>query len=161
MSAPSASTRKQDDLPQKAVERLKKIFAKSELAAFLGVEVALIERDHVVMKMACQPQVMNANGTINGGAMATLLDNATAAAAWTTPEAKETTRGTTVALHVNFIGVPKQGGAVADARVISRGGTLVVVDVICHDEGGNLLAKGQATYKLDLARDRRLAQSAT
>ena len=41
--------------------------------------------------------------------------------------------------------------------MISRGGTLTIVDVVARYTDGRLVAKAQATYKLDLARDRRLA----
>ncbi len=144
-------------LPAEAVARVRANFAESALAKFFGLKAEVIEIDRVVIRMACEPAVMNSNGTINGGAMACLLDNASAAAAWATPTAKSTTRGTTVALTINYVGRPRQGDAIADARVISRGGTLVVIEVDCHDEADHLLAKAQVTYKLDLARDARMA----
>lgn len=146
-----------ESLPAAAIADLRRIFAESDLARLLGIEVVSIESDRVVLRMPCKPPVMNENGTINGGAMSSLLDNATAAAAWATPAVRLTTRGTTVAMTVNFIGMPKQGDAIAEAYVISRGGSLTIVEAHCHDEAGNLLAKAQVTYKLDLARDRRLA----
>lgn len=155
--AASISMERSAALPAETVARLKAGFAEGALADFLGLKAEIIETDRVVLRMACKAPVMNSNGTINGGAMASLLDNASAAAAWATPAAKATTMGTTVALTANYIGRPRQGDAIADARVISRGGTLVVIEVACHDEGGYLLAKAQVTYKLDLARDLRLA----
>ena len=107
--------------------------------------------------MPLAPHVMNGINIAHGGATATLIDTAATAAAWATPEAKTTTRGTTVSLTINYIAAGRNDALVAEGRVVSRGGTLTVVDVIAHDAGGQLVAKAQATYKLDLARDRRLA----
>jgi uncharacterized protein (TIGR00369 family) len=122
----------------------------------LSVDEAVIDR--VVVRMKGAPHIMNALGIVHGGATATLIDTAATAAAWATPQARPTTRGTTVAMTINYLSGGEQGDLVAEGRVISRGGTLTVVDVIVHDAMGQTVAKGQITYKLDLARDRRIAQ---
>jgi acyl-coenzyme A thioesterase PaaI-like protein len=65
-----------------------------------------------------------------------------------------------VALTINYIGAGQATDLLAEGRVVSRGGTLTVVDVVATDTNGRLVAKCQATYKLDLARDRRLERDA-
>jgi 1,4-dihydroxy-2-naphthoyl-CoA hydrolase len=122
----------------------------------LSVDEAVVDR--VVIRMHGAPHVMNALGIVHGGATATLIDTAATAAAWATPQAQTTTRGTTVAMTINYLSGGEQGDLIAEGRVVSRGGTLTVVDVIVHDQKGRAVAKGQITYKLDLARDRRMAR---
>lgn len=123
----------------------------------LSIDEAVIDR--VVVRMHGAPHIMNGLGIVHGGATATLIDTAATAAAWATPKAKPTTRGATVAMTVNYLAGGQPGDLIAEGRVISRGGTLTIVDVFVHDERGQTIAKGQVTYKLDLARDRRIAQS--
>jgi uncharacterized protein (TIGR00369 family) len=145
------------ELPPAAKTRIYDVIAAGPFAQHIGMRVDEVEVDRVVVRMMGAPHVMNALGIIHGGATAALLDSAAAAAAWATPEAQATTRGTTVALTINFIAGGYQSDLIAEASVVSRGGTLTIVDVIARDENGRLVAKAQATYKLDVARDRRLA----
>lgn len=119
----------------------------------LSIDEAVVDR--VVVRMHGAPHVMNGLGIVHGGATATLIDTAATAAAWASPDVKTTTRGTTVALTINYLAGARPGDLIAEGRVISRGGTLTIVDVIVRDESGATTAKGQVTYKLDLARDRR------
>jgi uncharacterized protein (TIGR00369 family) len=145
------------DLPLAAKTRIYDVIAAGPFGQHVGISVDEVEVDRVVVRMKGAPHVMNALGIIHGGATAALLDSAVAAAAWATPEAKETTRGTTVALMINFIAGGYESDLIAEAQVISRGGTLTIVDVTARDANGRIIAKAQATYKLDVARDRRLA----
>jgi len=147
------------DLPPAAKTRIYDVIASGPFAQHIGISVDEVEPDRVVVRMKGAPHVMNALGIIHGGATAALLDSAAAAAAWATSDAQETTRGTTVALTINFIAGGLESDLIAEACVVSRGGTLTIVDVTARDENGRLIAKAQATYKLDVARDRRLASS--
>ncbi|MGI9478633.1 MAG: PaaI family thioesterase [Hyphomicrobiaceae bacterium] len=146
-----------DTLSPAALKRINDIIIAGPFGEHVGMSVDDIEADRVVVRLHGEPHIMNALGIVHGGATATLLDTAATAAAWATPDARPTTRGTTVALAINYIGAGRAGDLVAEGRVISRGGTLTIVDVVARDTDGRLVAKAQATYKLDLARDRRLA----
>jgi len=147
-------------LSEAAERRIHDVIATGPFGRHVGLVVDAVEVDRVVIRMKAAEHVLNGVGIVHGGATATLLDTAATAAAWATPDAKPSTRGTTVALTINYIGAGRAGDMIAEGRVISRGGTLTIVDVIAHDADGRLVAKAQATYKLDLARDRRIAKAA-
>ena len=147
-------------LSEAAERRIHDVIATGPFGRHVGLVVDAVEVDRVVIRMKAAEHVLNGVGIVHGGATATLLDTAATAAAWATPDAKPSTRGTTVALTINYIGAGRAGDMIAEGRVISRGGTLTVVDVVAHDVDGRLVAKAQATYKLDLARDRRIAKAA-
>ncbi len=144
-------------LSEAAKTRIHDVIAAGPFGRHVGLVVDHVEVDRVVIRMPAAAHVMNGLGIVHGGATATLLDTAATAAAWATPDARPTTRGTTVALTINYIGAGRGGDLIAEGRVVSRGGTLTIVDVLAHDAGGRLVAKAQATYKLDLARDRRMS----
>jgi uncharacterized protein (TIGR00369 family) len=145
-----------ETLSPAALTRINDIIIAGPFGEHVGMSIDEIEVDRVVVRMLGAPHIMNALGIVHGGATATLLDTAATAAAWATPNAKPTTRGTTVALAINYIAAGQEGDMIAEGSVISRGGTLTIVDVIARDAGGRILAKAQATYKLDLARDKRI-----
>lgn len=145
-----------ETLPPDVVARVTNIIVGGPFGEHVGMALDEIDVDRVVVRLLGEPYIMNALGIVHGGATATLLDTAATAAAWATPSAKATTRGTTVALAINYIGAGRDGDLIAEGRVLSRGGTLTIVDVVARDTAGRLVAKAQATYKLDLARDKRL-----
>lgn len=145
-----------ETLSPAALTRINDIIIAGPFGTHVGMSVDVLEVDRVVVRMHGAPHIMNALGIVHGGATATLLDTAATAAAWATPDAKPTTRGTTVALAINYIGAGQEGDMIAEGTVISRGGTLTIVDVVARDVAGRIVAKAQATYKLDLARDRRV-----
>lgn len=146
-------------LSEAAITRIRDVIAAGPFGRHVGISVDAVEPDRVVIRLATSDHTKNGLGIVHGGATATLLDTAATAAAWATPQARRTTRGTTVSLTVNYIGAGRDTDLIAEGRVVSRGGSLTVVDVVAHDEDGRLVAKAQATYKLDLARDRRLEQA--
>lgn len=144
-------------LSKAAETRIHDVIAAGPFGVHVGLHVDHVEVDRVVIRMPAAAHVLNGLGIVHGGATATLLDTAATAAAWATPAATPDTRGTTVALAINYIAAGRDGDMVAEGQVVSRGGTLTIVDVVARDASGSLVAKAQATYKLDLARDRRMA----
>lgn len=148
-----------DELSPAALTRIHEVIAAGPFGVHVGFRVDCVEADRVVVRMFGEPHIMNALGIVHGGATAALLDTAATAAAWATSEATPTTRGTTVAMTINYIGAGRAGDIIAEARVVNRGGTLTVVDATATGDDGQIVAKAQVTYKLDLARDRRLSKA--
>lgn len=147
------------ELSEATRQHIRNIITAGPFGVHVGLAVDAIELDHVSVRLLGSEHIMNGYDVVHGGAIAALLDAAAAAAAWATPDAKPSTRGITVAMTINFISAGPPGDLVADATVISRGGTLTIVDVVARNPSGGTVAKAQVTYKLDLARDRRLAES--
>jgi uncharacterized protein (TIGR00369 family) len=148
------------DLSPAAIDRIHNVIAKGPFGQHVGLSVDHVEVDRVVVRMAASQEIMNGLNIVHGGATAALLDTAATCAAWATPDAQPTTRGTTVSLTINYIGPGRDEDLIAEGVVVSRGGVLTIVDAVAKDQSGRLVAKCQATYKLDLARDRRLASGA-
>ena len=147
-----------DVLSEAARDRIHNVIARGPFGVHVGLVVDHVEVDRVIARMPAAPHIMNGIGIAHGGATATLLDTAATCAAWATPDAMPTTRGTTVSLTINYIGAGRAGDMLAEAKVINRGGTLTIIDVMARDETGRVVAKAQVTYKLDLARDKKIAR---
>ena len=105
------------------------------------IELERVEKDRAVFKLDIRPESCNPYGLIHGGAIYTLADNATGAAAHSDGRYYVTQ---TSALH--FLRNQPEGEIQADARVRHRGRStcLVAVDILGEDE--TLLATGEFTF---------------
>lgn len=128
---------------------LEQWLASSPFVAQLGMKVARLERDAADVLLPFREQNVTIGDVVHGGAVASLIDSAATAAAWTAVEDPANTRGTTVAMTVNYVAAARSVDLTARARVVRRGKTLVFVDVEVVDGSETLVAKGLVTYKLD------------
>ena len=105
------------------------------------IELESVERDRAVFKLEIRPESCNPYGLIHGGAIYTLADNATGAAAHSDGRYYVTQ---TSALH--FLRNQAKGTVRATAWVRHRGKSTVLTAVDITGEGGKLLATGEFTF---------------
>ena len=91
------------------------------------IELERVEKDRAVFKLDIRPESCNPYGLIHGGAIYTLADNATGAAA-------------------HFLRNQATGTVRASAWVRHRGKSTVLTAVDITGEGGRLLATGEFTF---------------
>ena len=103
-------------MDQKELERLKEQERKNGFAVYNHIEMVLAERDHAIYRLNIRPESKNPYGMVHGGAIYTMADNATGAAAHTDGRNYVTQ---TSALH--FLRNQPEGEIQADARVRHRG----------------------------------------
>ena len=105
------------------------------------MELESVEPDRAVFALTIRPESCNPYGMVHGGAIYTLADNATGAAAHTDGRFYVTQ---TSALH--FLRNQSQGVVRAIATVRHRGRSTVLTAVDIVGEGGKLLATGEFTF---------------
>ena len=105
------------------------------------VELEYVERDHAMYKLNIRPESKNPYGMVHGGAIYTMADNATGAAAHTDGRFYVTQ---TSALH--FLRNQSEGTVWAEAHVRHRGKSTCLVSVDITGEGGTLIATGEFTF---------------
>ena len=105
------------------------------------IEMEHVEPDRAVFRLDVRPESLNAYGMVHGGAIYTLADNATGAAAHSDGRYYVTQ---TSALH--FLRNQATGTVRASAWVRHRGKTTVLTAVDITGEGGRLLATGEFTF---------------
>jgi uncharacterized protein (TIGR00369 family) len=119
----------------------------SSLARRLGIALESLEPERVVLAMPFRPDNVTVGSIVHGGAIATLIDIAGAAAS-ASGAPSEVAGGATSALTVSYLapadGVPLS----AEARVIQRGRSQTVSDVEVRDDTGRLVAKALVTSRL-------------
>jgi len=124
-----------------AIEKLtKERHSKNAFMHHNFMEVELVEMDRAVISLEVRPESKNPYGTVHGGAMFTLADNATGTAAHTDGRSYLTQGG-----DLHFLSNVTEGVVRAEGRVRHRGRRTCLVDVDITGEDGTLLATGAFT----------------
>lgn len=114
----------------------------------LGMELKEIGQDRATVGAAFRPELVTTGATLHGGAIASLIDTAAVAAAWSGAQISDEPRGASVNVAVTFLAPASEEGIEARAEVVRRGRTLVFCDVEVLTASGALVAKGLVTYRL-------------
>lgn len=119
-------------------------FRSQPLHALLGLGMPQQQDDGtMVVEMPVREEAFGTTGNLHGGAIATLIDVASAsAAARSSSFVPGENTLVTADLHVRYLGRPKTETVRAVARLVHAGRTLVVVECEVLDGNDRLIAKG-------------------
>ena len=119
----------------------------SALAQRLGISLQVLEPERVVLAMPFRSDNVTVASIVHGGAIATLVDiaGAAASASGAPPEMKG---GATSSLTLSYLAPADGVDVVAEAKVIQRGRSQTVSDVEVRDPAGKLVAKALVTSRL-------------
>ena len=131
-------------LGEAEIARVREALNRVPFATLLGIELEQVERGEATLRLNIRDELRQIHGVIHGGAIASLIDTATAFAILTLLEDKE--KFSTVDLMVNYLRPLKEGTVTARARVLRAGRRLITVSADVFDEGGNLAATALSTY---------------
>ncbi len=113
-------------------------------ARLLGIQLESVEPGQAILTMGIRDELRQNHGVLHGGAVASLIDSATAFAI--IPLLAEGERTTTVDLTISYLRPLTAGVAKASARVLRAGGRIIVVSAEVFDEKGDLAATALSTY---------------
>jgi acyl-CoA thioesterase len=114
---------------------------------WLGLKVVESHEDGVTIECPLKPFFFNPDGTLHGGMIATVADEAV----WFAMEQRlnGSRNSTTVELKVNYLRGAKETSVLrARAKLVKSGKTLCVGTVEMNDERGALCAIATVTYML-------------
>jgi len=110
----------------------------------LGIEVVDLSEGYARLTIPVDDRLNSKNGVLHGGVLSAMADSAAAMAVFSL--IKPTQKPVTIELNINYL-KPLQGEqAIAEARVISKGRTIIVGDIDITDNTGRMIAKSRATY---------------
>ena len=124
--------------------RLHEAFSHVAYARLLGIEIVRLERGSSVLSLAVRPELTRMEGIVHGGAIASLLDSASAFAVLSLLQPEEQT--VTVDLTLHFLRPVSAGRVEARARVLRAGRRVVTVSIEASDSAGKLVATALTTY---------------
>jgi uncharacterized protein (TIGR00369 family) len=114
---------------------------QSPLHRFLGLELVQADDDVAVLEMPVHANAFGGTGNLHGGALATLIDVASAiAASRQSPFDHEVQSLVTTDLHVRYLGRPHGDSVRAEARVLRAGRQLIVVECRVLDRDDRIVA---------------------
>ena len=119
-------------------------FENNHFPRFVGIEIDSIEPGRARLSLEVREELLQLQGIMHGGVIATIIDTAVAFAIIGTSEPDD--RFTTVEMKVNYLAPIREGRVVADARLIRDDRRIVVADCDLFDSKGRLAAKGLLTY---------------
>ncbi|MFE5912697.1 PaaI family thioesterase [Streptomyces wedmorensis] len=121
---------------------------RQPIETLLGIRPVDVSPGRAVMELTASPNHHNGAGILHGGTYATVLDNACAAACYTTVTAG--TRIVTTDLTVKFLrsATGESGVLTCEAEVVNRGRRNVLVQASMMDGAGRLLAHATCTIMI-------------
>ena len=131
------------NVEDKGLERARAAFASVAYAKFLGLELCEIKTGEVSVCLDVRDELKQNQGVVHGGAVASLIDTASAFAILTTLAPDE--RVTTTDLTIHYLRPITTGRLIARARIIRGGRRMFVVNVDVDNED-RLVATAVTSY---------------
>ena len=132
------------ELTEEQLRRIERALDTVPFARLLGIHLESVEPGLSVLTLEIRDELKQNNGVVHGGAIASLIDTATAFAI--IPLLAEKERTTTVDLTISYLRPLVSGVAKCSARVLRAGGRIIVVSAEVFDETGSLAASALSTY---------------
>jgi uncharacterized protein (TIGR00369 family) len=126
------------------LQQLREALDQVPFARLLGIEIIAAGQGTATLRLAITDDLRQIHGVMHGGAIASLIDTATAFAI--VPMMGPEEKFSTVDLMVNYLRPLKKGSATAQARVLRFGKRLITVAADVLDDGGDLSATALSTY---------------
>jgi acyl-CoA thioesterase len=126
------------------VERVSTALDSVPFAKLLGIELEEIDVGVATLGFEVKPELKQNHGVVHGGAIASLIDSATAFAIISLLPPDE--HATTVDLTISYLRPLTGGRAHATAKVLRSGKRLIVVSAELLDDDGTLAATALSTY---------------
>jgi acyl-CoA thioesterase len=133
-----------EQLSPEELARLREAFARVPYAHLLGIEIVRLERGEATLALGSRPELMRMAGIMHGGALASLMDSASAFAALTIIGADVHT--VTVDLTLHFLRPVTEGLVEARARVLRAGRRIITVSIEATNADGKAVATALTTY---------------
>jgi len=126
------------------LRRIERAIDSVPFARLLGIELDAIEPGTATLGLTIRHELTQNHGVVHGGAIASLIDTATAFAILSLLPPAE--RVTTVDLTISYLRPLITGRVTAIATVKRAGRRLLVVSADVHDATGKLAATALSTY---------------
>jgi uncharacterized protein (TIGR00369 family) len=132
-----------------SIDQAKVRFAHVAFAEFLGIKILDASHERAVLLLPYQPEHANADGPLNGGASASLLNTAGAVGAWTGIDLDTEPHLSCVDMSVHYLSAAMQEDVVAEAQVLRRGRDLFFLAVALRtlDAEAKPICQGLMMYR--------------
>ncbi len=133
-----------EQLTKAQLDRVAGALDKVPFAKLIGIELEAVEFGKATLAFDVRDELKQNHGVVHGGAIAALMDSATAFAIISILEPGE--HVTTVDLTISYLRPLTRGRARAIAEVVKAGRRIIVVTAELRDEEGKLAATALTNY---------------
>jgi uncharacterized protein (TIGR00369 family) len=134
----------EDELDPLRLKRAREAFASVPYAKFLGLELGELSNGEARIHLDVRDELKQNQGVMHGGAVASLIDTASAFAVLTRLELDE--RVTTTDLTIHYLRPIVSGQLTATAQIVRGGRRLFVLSVEVTDTQHTLVATAVTSY---------------
>ena len=124
------------------------LMPRTPFLAGLGITFDRYEPDDVTIRLPFRTDLTNDGTFFHGGVIASVMDTAGAAAAWSNHDFDKGARASTVAMSIQYVGAAKQSDLVCHARTVRRGKELTFTEITATDADGKIVAHAVQTYRI-------------
>lgn len=138
-----------DEAAQRAMRAaIPDTFMATPFMSGIGLGFDQYEPDDVVVRLPFREDLTNDGSYYHGGVIATAIDTAGAAAAWSNHDFSRGTRASTVSMAVQYVGAARQSDLLCHARTVKRGKELTFTEITASDAEGRVVAHAVQTYRI-------------
>jgi uncharacterized protein (TIGR00369 family) len=127
---------------------IRDVMPRSPFIAWLGLLIERYEPDEVATRVPFRDELTNDGTYYHGGVIASAIDTAGAAAAWSNHDFDKGSRASTVSMTVQYVGACKQSDLLCSARAVKRGKELTFTEITATDADGKIVAHALQTYRI-------------
>ncbi|KAA1250584.1 PaaI family thioesterase [Mycobacterium simiae] len=114
----------------------------------LGIVFERYEPDNVTLRLPFREDLTNDGTYFHGGVIASVIDTAGAAAAWSNHDFDRGMRAATISLSIQYTGAAKRSDLLCHAHTIRRRKELTFTEITATDNDGNVVAHAVQTYRI-------------
>ena len=137
-----------DEEQQRRRNAIKDMMPKTPFIGWLGIVFDRYEPDDVTLRLPFRDDLTNDGTFYHGGVVASVIDTAGAAAAWSNHDFTKGARASTVSMSLQYVGACKKSDLVCHARTVRRGKELTFTEITATDADGNVVAHAVQTYRI-------------
>ncbi len=131
-----------------ARKSITELMAKTPFLAGLGIVFEKYEPDDVTVRLPFREDLTNDGTVYHGGVVASIIDTAGAAAAWSHHDFEKGIRASTVSMSIQYVGTAKKSDLLCHGRAIKRGKELIFTEISATDAIGNPVAHAVQVYRI-------------
>ncbi|BBY08479.1 PaaI family thioesterase [Mycobacterium noviomagense] len=129
-------------------QAVRELMLTTPFLAGLGIAFERYEPDDVTIRLPFREDLTNDGTYFHGGVIASVMDTAGAAAAWSNHDFDKGMRASTVAMSIQYTGAAKRCDLLCHARTARRRKELTFTEITATDADGNVVAHAVQTYRI-------------
>ena len=148
MTIETAGDSLSDDEQQRRRLAVKELMPSTPFIGGLGIAFDRYEPDDVVLRLPFRDDLTNDGTYYHGGVIASVIDTAGAAAAWSNHDFNRGARASTVSMSVQYVGAAKRSDLICHARTVQSRRDLIFTEITATDADGTVVAHAVQTYRI-------------